>query len=43
MSRFIAKAIEHELERELLRAYLDELDEGFGPGPPALAGISLAG
>lgn len=33
MSRFIAKAIEHELERELLRAYLDELDEDFGPIP----------
>jgi len=33
MSRFIAKAIEHELEREQLRAYLDELDENFGPVP----------
>ncbi len=36
LSRFVAKAVEHELERDLLGDYLNELDEQFGSLPPAL-------
>lgn len=31
VSRFVARALEHELEREKLGAYLDELDVALGP------------
>lgn len=36
LSRFVAKAIDHELERESLATYLTELDEEFGPVPAEL-------
>jgi hypothetical protein len=31
LSGFVARAVEHELERDTLASYLDELDEQFGP------------
>ena len=31
LSGFVARAVEHELERNLLDEYLDELDAAFGP------------
>jgi len=31
LSGFVARAIAHELEREQLGAYLEELDRGHGP------------
>lgn len=33
LSGFVARAVEHELERDLLDEYLDELDVEFGPVP----------
>jgi hypothetical protein len=36
LSGFVARAVEHELERDLLDEYLDELDAEFGPVPPEL-------
>lgn len=36
LSGFVARAVEHELERDLLEDYLDELDAEFGPVPDAL-------
>jgi hypothetical protein len=36
LSGFVARAEEHELERELLGDYLDELDRQFGPVPAEL-------
>ena len=33
LSGFVARAVEHELERDLLDEYLDELDDEFGPVP----------
>lgn len=36
LSRFVARALEHELEREALNAYLDELDREFGVVPVEL-------
>jgi hypothetical protein len=30
LSGFVARAVEHELERDLLSQYLDELDSEFG-------------
>lgn len=36
LSRFVSRAVEHELERDALASYLDELDEQFGPVPPHL-------
>ena len=36
LSGFVARAVEHELERDLLDEYLDELDEEFGPVPAEL-------
>ncbi len=33
VSSFVTRAIAHELEREQLSAYLDELDREFGPVP----------
>jgi metal-responsive CopG/Arc/MetJ family transcriptional regulator len=36
LSRFIARAVEHELERDRLTAYLDELDAEYGPVPEEL-------
>ncbi|MGQ0466582.1 MAG: CopG family transcriptional regulator [Sporichthyaceae bacterium] len=33
LSGFVARAVEHELERDALRDYLDELDAEFGPVP----------
>lgn len=36
LSRFVSRAVEHELERDALTGYLDELDEEFGPVPPHL-------
>ena len=33
LSGFVARAVEHELERDLLEEYLDELDVEFGPVP----------
>jgi hypothetical protein len=32
----VARAVEHELERDLLDEYLDELDSEFGPVPEGL-------
>jgi hypothetical protein len=37
LSGFVARAVEHELERDLLDEYLDELDAKFGPLPEGLA------
>lgn len=40
LSGFVARAVEHELERDLLAEYLDELDAEFGPVPDGLvAGV----
>jgi hypothetical protein len=36
LSGFVARAVEHELERDLLDEYLDELDAEFGPIPDGL-------
>lgn len=36
LSAFVARAVDHELEREQLNQYLDELDEEFGPVPEQL-------
>lgn len=36
LSGFVARAMQHELEREQLGAYLAELDARFGPVDPAL-------
>jgi hypothetical protein len=36
LSGFVARAVEHELERDLLDEYLDELDAEFGPVPVEL-------
>ncbi len=33
LSGFVARAVEHELERDSLAEYLDELDAEFGPVP----------
>jgi hypothetical protein len=30
LSGFVARAVEHELERDALTAYLDELDDEYG-------------
>lgn len=31
LSGFVARAVDHELERDALAGYLDDLDEEFGP------------
>jgi hypothetical protein len=36
LSGFVARAVEHELERDLLDEYLTELDDQFGPLPEGL-------
>lgn len=36
LSGFVARAVEHELERDLLDEYLIELDAEFGPVPEGL-------
>jgi hypothetical protein len=36
LSGFVARAVEHELERDLLDEYLVELDDEFGPVPAGL-------
>ena len=36
LSGFVARAVEHELERDLLDDYLVELDAEFGPVPAEL-------
>ena len=36
LSSFVSRAVEHELERDLLSEYLDELDDQFGPIPADL-------
>jgi hypothetical protein len=36
LSGFVARAVEHELERDLLDEYLNELDDEFGPVPAEL-------
>ena len=36
LSGFVARAVEHELERDLLDEYLDELDGEFGSVPVEL-------
>ena len=36
VSGFVARAMEHELERELLDDYLQELDDKYGPLPEEL-------
>lgn len=33
LSGFVARAVEHELERDVLHEYLAELDDEFGPLP----------
>lgn len=37
LSGFVSRAVEHELERDLLEEYLDELDDEFGVPPSGLA------
>ena len=36
LSGFVARAVEHELERDALGAYLDGLDDELGPVPAEL-------
>ena len=36
LSAFVARAVEHELERDALAAYLDELEDDFGAVPDEL-------
>ncbi len=36
LSGFVARAVEHELERDALVEYLDDLDEQFGKVPAQL-------
>ncbi|MHB8293425.1 MAG: hypothetical protein ACYDH5_02080 [Acidimicrobiales bacterium] len=36
LSGFVARAVDHELEREVLASYLDDLDTEFGPVRPEL-------
>ena len=36
LSGFVARAVEHELERDALSDYLDELDTDHGPLPEGL-------
>lgn len=36
LSGFVARAVEHELERDALSEYLDELDEAHGRVPDDL-------
>lgn len=36
LSGFVSRAVDHELERDALAAYLDEKDAEFGPVPDAL-------
>ena len=36
LSGFVARAVEHELERDLLDEYLSELDDEFGAVPEGL-------
>lgn len=36
LSGFVARAVEHELERDALRSYLDGLDDKLGPVPVEL-------
>lgn len=36
LSGFVARAVEHELERDALVVYLDELDDEFGEVPAEL-------
>ncbi|MGQ0680489.1 MAG: hypothetical protein ACT4OM_12690 [Actinomycetota bacterium] len=36
LSRFVSRAVEHELERDLLDEYLTELDDQFGELPVGL-------
>ncbi|MFN0089496.1 MAG: CopG family transcriptional regulator [Acidimicrobiales bacterium] len=36
LSGFVARAVAHELERDLLDEYLDELDAELGPIPEGL-------
>lgn len=37
LSGFVARAVEHELERDILAEYLEELDVVFGAPPAELA------
>ncbi len=39
LSGFVARAVEHELERNALGRYLDELDEEFGAVPDDLVDL----
>jgi hypothetical protein len=36
LSGFVARAVEHELERDLLDEYIDDLELEFGPIPAGL-------
>jgi hypothetical protein len=36
LSGFVSRAVEHELERDLLEDYLQELDDEYGPLPAGL-------
>jgi hypothetical protein len=36
LSGFVARAVEHELERDVLSGYLDELDDEYGKVPDDL-------
>ena len=36
LSGFVARAVEHELERDALASYLDDLDAEFGTATPEL-------
>ncbi len=36
LSGFVARAVAHELERDLLDEYLAELDDEFGEVPPGV-------
>lgn len=36
LSSFVARAVDHELERDTIAAYLDALDTEFGPVPDVL-------
>lgn len=36
LSAFVARAVDHELERDALAGYLNQLDAAFGPTAPEL-------
>jgi post-segregation antitoxin (ccd killing protein) len=42
LSGFVARAMQHELEREQLASYLSEMDEAIGPVPAKTLALARA-